>query len=231
MIAIKLLLIEDETKLVDALSYVLKKNGYVVDTAFDGESGIEMAATGVYDIIILDRMIPNRDGLSLLKELRAMGMETPVMFLTAKDSPKDRVEGLDAGADDYLVKPFFTDELLARLRALARRKGKELTHNTVTAAGLVFDPARCEVIKNNEVIHLTLKESLLLELLLRNCGQVITKDRIMEKVWGYNSDTEIANVDLYIHYLRKKLNTANIKTVRGVGYYLQEDPDVSTVTP
>jgi len=227
----KLLLVEDENKLVDALSYVLKKNGYVVDIAQDGESGIEMAATGVYDIIILDRMIPGRDGLSLLKELRSMGIESPVMFLTAKDAPKDRVEGLDAGADDYLVKPFFTDELLARLRALARRKGKELVRNTVTAAGLVFDPMRCEVIKDDEVIHLTLKESLLLELLIRNCGQVITKERIMEKVWGYNSDTEIANVDLYIHYLRKKLNTSNIRTVRGVGYYLQEDKDVSAVTP
>ncbi|MBP2645625.1 MAG: mprA 2 [Firmicutes bacterium] len=227
----KLLLVEDENKLVDALSYVLKKNGYVVDIAVDGELGIEMAATGVYDIILLDRMMPNRDGLSILKEIRAMGIEVPVMFLTAKDSPRDRVEGLDAGADDYLVKPFFTDELLARLRALSRRKNKELTRNTISAAGFSFDPMRCEVLKDEEVIHLTLKESLLFELLIRNCGQVITKERIMEKVWGYNSDTEIANVDLYIHYLRKKLNTSNIKTVRGVGYYLEEDADAATTAP
>ncbi len=223
----KLLIVEDEDKLVEALSYVLKKNGYAVDAALDGETGIEMASTGIYDIIVLDRMIPNLDGLSLLKEIRSLGLDTPVLFLTAKDAPKDRVEGLDAGADDYLVKPFFTGELLARLRALTRRKNKELIGNTIEAAGLVFDPLRCEVTKGNEVIHLTLKESLLLELLIRNYGRVITKENILEKVWGYNSDIELANVDLYIHYLRKKLNVSSIKTVRGVGYYLQEDTHVS----
>lgn len=223
----KLLIVEDEDKLVEALSYVLKKNGYAVDAALDGETGIEMASTGVYDIIVLDRMIPNLDGLSLLKEIRSLGLDTPVLFLTAKDAPKDRVEGLDAGADDYLVKPFFTGELLARLRALTRRKNKDFIGNTIEAAGLVFDPLRCEVTKDHEIIHLTLKESLLLELLIRNYGRVITKESIMEKVWGYNSDIEIANVDLYIHYLRKKLNVSSIKTVRGVGYYLQEDAHVS----
>jgi DNA-binding response OmpR family regulator len=228
---VKLLIVEDEDKLVDALSYVLKKNGFAVDAALDGETGIEMASTGVYDIIVLDRMIPKLDGLSLLKELRGLGLDTPVLFLTAKDAPKDRVEGLDAGADDYLVKPFFTGELLARLRALSRRKNKDLTENTLEAAGLVFDPLRCEVTRDNEVIHLTLKESLLLELLIRNCGRVITKENIMEKIWGYNSDIELANVDLYIHYLRKKLNAPLIKTVRGVGYYLQEDMDASAVAP
>lgn len=215
----KLLLIEDNRQLFDALSHVLKKNGYAVDIAADGETGLEMAASGIYDIIILDRMLPRKDGLDLLRELRTLGFSTPVLMLTARDAPKDRVEGLDAGADDYLVKPFFTEELLARLRALLRRKGKELTGNLVTAAGLTLDPMRGEVIRDGQAIHLTVKETLLLELLMRNPGQVVPKERIMEKVWGYNADTDMANVDLYIYYLRRKLPGESIKTVRGVGYY------------
>ena len=139
----KLLLVEDEGRLVDALSHLFKKNGFVVDSALDGETGIEMACTEAYDIIILDRMLPYKDGLSLLKEFRSLGYETPVLFLTAKDSPEDRAEGLDAGADDYLVKPFYTVELLARLKALGRRTGKELTENVITADDIVFrSPAR-----------------------------------------------------------------------------------------
>jgi DNA-binding response OmpR family regulator len=227
----KLLLVEDEDRLAEALSHLLKKNGYVVDTTADGETGTELAATGVYDVIVLDRMLPGRDGLSLLKEIRGLRVDTPVLFLTAKDAPTDRVEGLNAGADDYLVKPFFTDELLARLRALTRRKGKDLVNDTVDVAGLIFSPLRCEVIKGDQVIQLTAKEALLFDLLIRNYGCVITKERIMEKIWGYNSEAELANVDLYIHYLRKKLQVSSIKTVRGVGYYLQEDKNVSAATP
>lgn len=227
----KLLLVEDETKITEALSYILKKNGYVVDIALNGESGAEMASTGIYDIIILDRMLPRLDGLSLLKEIRGLGIATPVLILTAKDAPRERVEGLNAGADDYLIKPFFTEELLARLRAITRRQGSLPAKDRITAAGLSFDPLRGEVVKGEMVVQLTVKESLLLELLIRNYGCVITKERIMEKVWGYNSDAELANVDLYIHYLRKKLKTAHIKTVRGVGYYLQEDGNVSEAAP
>jgi DNA-binding response OmpR family regulator len=215
----KLLLVEDNKKLVEALGHVLKMNGYAVDSAHDGEKGFEMAISGVYDIIILDLMLPLMDGMSFLKEFRGLGFHTPVLILTAKDSPKDRVEGLDAGADDYLVKPFFTEELLARLRALTRRKGKDLVGDTITVDGLTLKPLLGEVVKGDETIHLTVKESLLLELLMRNHDQVVPKERIMEKVWGYNVDTDIASVDLYIYYLRKKLNIPNIKTVRGVGYY------------
>lgn len=223
----KLLLVEDEKKLYEALAHLLKKNGYVVDIAADGDTGVEMAATGVYDVIVLDRMLPRRSGLSLLREVRSMGLNTPVLFLTAKDSPADRVEGLNAGADDYLPKPFFTDELLARLRALTRRKSKDLVTNTIEAGGVLFDALRGEIVRGGEVIRLTWKESRLFELLIHNYGCVVTKERIMEKVWGFNSDAEIANVDLYIHYLRKKLNDSSIKTVRGVGYYFEEDKDVS----
>jgi DNA-binding response OmpR family regulator len=224
---VKLLLVEDELKLVKALSHILKQNGYVVDVATDGETGLELAVTGSYDLIILDRMLPHLDGLSIIKEYRNQGFHAPVIFMTAKDSPQDRVEGLDSGADDYLVKPFSTEELLARLRALARRKNKELVTSTITVAGLTLDPLKCEVTKGASVIQLSVKEALLLELLMRNHGQVVTKELIFERVWGYCSDTEFSNIDLYIHYLRKKLNVACIKTVRGVGYFLQEESHVS----
>lgn len=218
----KLLLVEDEKRLGEALAYILKKNGYLVDLVDEGETGAEMATTGVYDIIILDRMLPRLDGIEVLKEVRSKGYDTPVIFLTAKDAPKDRVEGLDAGADDYLIKPFSTEELLARLRALFRRKGRDIVGTTITAAGLILDPLKGEVIKDNEILQLSNKESQLLELLMRNSGQVVSKNRIFEKVWGYFAEAEAANVELYIHYLRKKLRTSSIKTVRGVGYCLQE---------
>ena len=223
----KLLLVDDEVRLVEALSHTLKKNGYVVDSAFDGNTGLEMANSGVYDLIILDRMLPGHDGMSILKELRAQLVNTPVIFLTARDSAEDRVDGLDAGADDYLIKPFSTEELLARLRALSRRQNKELTENTVTVGNLSLNPMRCEVAVDGQIIRLTVKESLLLELLMRNAGQVITKERILYKVWSYSSDIELSNVDLYIHYLRKKLPGHCIRTIRGVGYCLQEFIDVS----
>lgn len=223
----QLLLVEDERRLSEALSHILKRKGYGIEIASDGETGLDMAATGVYDILILDRMLPRRDGISLLKEFRRLGFDTPVLFLTAKDTPNDRVEGLDAGADDYLIKPFSTEELLARIRALTRRKHKELGEDTLSAAGWVLNPLRGEVTRKNQTVKLTVKESLLLELLMRNYGLVVSKDRILEKVWGYSSEIELANVDLYIHYLRKKMNTSLIKTVRGVGYYLKENDNVS----
>lgn len=218
----KLLLVEDETKLVEALSHYLKKNGFVVDVAGDGETGLDMACTGIYDLIVLDRMLPRQDGLSLLKKYRDLGYSTPVLFLTAKDTPDDRVEGLNAGADDYMVKPFYTVELLARLNALARRKGTELKENVLVADDLAFNPQRSQVEKNGEVIQLTLKEAQLLELLIRNHGLVITKERILQKVWGYNAETEETTINLYIHYLRKKLNISTLQTIRGVGYCLQK---------
>jgi len=223
----KLLLVEDEEKLTKALSHILRQNGYIVDVANNGETGLEMAVTESYDLVILDRMLPGRDGISIIKEFRRQGFNTPVIFMTAKDSPQDRVEGLDSGADDYLVKPFFTEELLARLRALARRKNKELIDNRVTVAGLTLDPLKGEVTKGEKVIQLSVKEAMLLELLMRNHGKVVTKELIFERVWGYSSDTEFGNIDLYIHYLRKKLNNSCIKTVRGVGYFLKEETDVS----
>ncbi|ATW27062.1 response regulator transcription factor [Candidatus Formimonas warabiya] len=222
-----LLLIEDEKKLTDALSYILKKNGYTVDVALDGETGLEMVLTGIYDVIVLDRMLPGRDGLSILKRMRSNHIQTPVIFLTAKDTVKDRIEGLDSGADDYLVKPFSMEELLARLRALMRRKEKDLAEDTLSARGFTFNPKMGEVKMGDQVIRLTVKESLLLELLMRNYGKVQSKICILEKVWGFNADIDEGNIDLYIHYLRKKLNSTCIKTVRGLGYCFKEDDYVS----
>lgn len=219
----KLLLIEDEKGLLSALIYLLEKNGYEVDSAMDGKTGYNMAVAADYDVIVLDRVLPGWDGIKVLTAFRNQGFSTPVLFLTAKDSLQDLVEGLDAGADDYLVKPFQVDELLARLRMLIRRKGKTLiAGKTLCAAGLTLDLQKGEVIKDKEVIKLSDKEFLLLELLVRNCGQVLSKNFIYEKVWGYNANSQLTSIDTYIYLLRKKLDGINISTVRGRGYLLQE---------
>lgn len=227
----RLLLVEDELRLTEALAYILKKNKYGVDLAYDGETGQEMAETGIYDLILLDRMLPKKEGVAVLKDLRAQGIKTPVLLLTARDAVEDRVEGLDAGADDYLVKPFSTEELLARIRALGRRPGSQMKDTRLQVASLVLDPLRCEASDGRETLRLTLKESQLLELFMRNRGQVITKEQILNRVWGLDSEAEANNVEIYIHYLRKKLNLRHccvrIETVRGVGYCLKEDDHVS----
>ncbi|MCR4436889.1 MAG: response regulator transcription factor [Clostridiales bacterium] len=222
----RLLLIEDEVRLSEALAYILKKNNYGIDTAYDGITGLEMAETGIYDLIILDRMLPGKEGLEILKEMRKKGIHTPVIVLTARDAVRDRVEGLDSGADDYLVKPFSTEELLARIRALSRRQGEVLQAGPLVLGSLVFDPLKAEIACGEEAVKLTLKESMILELLMRNKNQVITKDLILDKVWGVGSDIEINNLDVYLSYLRKKMASLNcgvvIETVRGVGYCLKE---------
>jgi DNA-binding response OmpR family regulator len=222
----KLLLVDDEVRLVEALAHTLKKHGYVVDFATDGDIAWEMASSDEYDLIILDRMLPGRDGLSILRDLRTQGISTPILFLTARDTFQDRVEGLDAGADDYLVKPFSKDEFLARIRALLRRRGKELASPIITACGLRLDVTSGKEAMSDRSITLTAKETLLLELLMRNYGRIVTKQTILSKVWNYNAEIEMANVDLYIHYLRKKLGTQCIQTVRGIGYCIREEKHV-----
>jgi DNA-binding response OmpR family regulator len=226
----RLLLVEDERRLSEALSYILKKNNYLVDVAYDGRSGQEMAESNIYDVIILDRMLPGKEGLSVLRDLRKQNVSTPVLILTAKDEIKDRVEGLDSGADDYLVKPFSTEELLARIRALGRRKSEQLQSTNLKTCLFELDPLNCEVIMNNQTIRLTLKESQLLELLIRNKGKVITRDQILSRVWGFDSDVDMNNIEIYIYYLRRKLNLKDtgvrIETIRGIGYSFREDNNV-----
>ena len=222
----RILLVEDETRLSDALEQIFKQQGYLVDATGDGIKGQDMAETGIYDVIILDRMLPNAEGIEILKYLRTGGITTPVIFLTAKDAVSSRVEGLDAGADDYLIKPFSKNELLARVRALARRSENLQQSETVCVASLCLDTRSCEATAGEEKAKLTVTESQLLELLMRNRGQVLTKEQILDRVWGFDKEVEINNVELYIFYLRKKINLAkggvDIQTIRGVGYCLKE---------
>ncbi|WP_346352887.1 response regulator transcription factor [Azotosporobacter soli] len=216
----RLLLVEDEAKLAEALSYQLRHHSYLVDCRHNGEAGLESALSGIYDLLILDRMLPKLDGLTLLKEFRAQGHKTPVLFLTAKDTYQDRVAGLDAGADDYMVKPFSTEELLARIRALGRRLDKDFVDDVIALGSLRLDPLRSLVYVADRPVHLSAKEMQLLELLMRNHKQVLTKNQIFFKIWG-NSNSDFANVDLYVHYLRRKLPPDLIKTIRGIGYSLE----------
>ena len=191
--------------------------------AADGDAALALAQEQAYELFVLDWMLPKRDGISVLKEIRSLGLEAPVLMLTARDSLADRVKGLDAGADDYLIKPFLTDELLARLRALARRKKKDYIGNLIAAGAWTLDPLKGEARCGDRCVQLSQKEAQLLELLMVNEGQVLTKERIFERVCGYCAEAELSSVELYIHYLRKKLLTAAIKTARGVGYYWQDE--------
>lgn len=227
----RLLLVEDEKRLSDALTHIFKKHNMGVDVAYDGETGQEMAETGIYDLIILDRMLPKKEGLMVLKALRGNGIKTPVLLLTARDAVEDRVSGLDAGADDYLVKPFATEELLARIRSLSRRQHDQLHSEKIQVGSLILDPLHCEATYEDEIIKLTLKETQLLELFMRNRGQVITKEQLLDRVWGLDTAVELNNVEIYIHYLRKKLDlqkcNVKLETVRGIGYRLKEGANVS----
>lgn len=223
----RLLLVEDEVMLCDALVYILKKNNYIVDTAYDGVEGNEMVQSKIYDVIILDRMLPGKNGIDILKDIRKMKIETPVIMLTAMDSIENRVEGLDNGADDYLVKPFDTKELLARIRALGRRHTNFIQGENIKLHSLIFDPLRGEIECKGNIVKLTSKESQLLELLARNKNQVITKDQILDRVWGLDSDVEMNNnIEVYFSYLRRKLRKISsnvvIETIRGIGYCLKE---------
>ncbi|MDP4181437.1 MAG: response regulator transcription factor [Bacillota bacterium] len=222
----RILLVEDEVPLSEAISYMLKKNNYVVDAVFDGISGQLMAETKVYNIIILDRMLPGKEGLDVLKELRKQGVTTPVLILTAKDSVKNRIEGLNSGADDYLIKPFSKGELLARVRALGRRQTEIIVNEELKIGNISFNSLKGEIKINGLTIKLTSKESQILEILIKNKNMVISKEQLMEKIWGFQSDIELNNIEVYLSYLRKKLAASNcgiiIETMRARGYCLKE---------
>jgi len=223
----RLLLVEDEKKLADALVHILKKHGYETDVSYDGQDGLDNALTDIYDVIILDRMLPGRNGIDILKGIREEGIITPVIFLTAIDGITERVKGLDSGADDYLVKPFSTDELLARIRALLRRKEKGIKSDSLMFVGnLKYSPELLMIYFKEVEIKLTFKEGQLFELLASNKNMILSKDRIFDKVWGFNTESDTSIVEIYIHHLRKKVcspkNGIDIETVRSVGYRLME---------
>ena len=223
----RVLLVEDEKYMARAVAEILKKNNYTVDLAHDGEYGLDCALSGIYDFIVLDIMLPKKDGLTILKELRGAGLETPVILLTAKGQIEDKVKGLDLGADDYLPKPFHTDELLARLRALNRRKASAFHSDGVLAFGDIrLSPHTLILACEEREIQLKLKEAQILELLMVNKNQILSKDAIIEKVWGYEADAEDNHVETHVSRLRKALvrvrSHTEIRTVRGAGYILGE---------
>lgn len=217
----RVLLVEDDRALSMAVAYRLKKEGLEVVACPDGLSGLAAAEAGAFDLLLLDRMLPGMDGVTLLKALRAQGSATPVLLLTAMDGIGDRVVGLDAGADDYLVKPFAMDELMARVRALMRRQPQWIPDGAVQAGDLVFDPACLSLRCQERTVELTPREGRLMEFLLRNRGQVLPRSVIIDRVWR-DTFVEGGNLDIHVHFLRKRLDEirsrAVIRTVRGVGY-------------
>lgn len=222
----RLLLVEDEVRLSQALVEILQKNRYGVDAVYTGTEGLKYAQSGIYDAIILDVMIPEIDGWTILKKIRDEKNNVPILMLTAKDEMEDKIYGLDLGADDYMTKPFNTDELLARIRALTRRRG-EVKENCLEFGDLIFNKDNCEISKKSgESIKLSLKEFQILDLLFDNPRQIIDKERIISKIWGGDSDAEFNNVEVYISFLRKKMETlkinTKIRTARGIGYSLEE---------
>ncbi|MBF7097265.1 response regulator transcription factor [Alkalibacter mobilis] len=220
----RVLLVEDEKPLAQAVAKIFENNKILTDVVYDGLEGQLLADENIYDVIILDIMLPEVDGLQILKGIREKGKNTPVLILTAMDTTKDKVKGLNMGADDYMVKPFETEELLARVRALARRP-KEIYHDsTIGYSDITLNINTGEVTIDGNPKNLTSKESQLLEMFLRNPGMIISKDHIIDRIWGFDSLAAENSVEIYVHYLRKKLvkSRSMIQTVRGLGYVLKE---------
>ncbi|KPJ63161.1 transcriptional regulator [candidate division WOR-1 bacterium DG_54_3] len=221
----RILLIEDEIKVANFIERGLKEEYYVVDVAKDGENGIYLAEVNVYDLIILDIMLPGKDGVSVCRELRNKKIDVPILMLTAKDRVQDKVLGLDAGADDYLTKPFAFEELLARVRALLRRKNKR-TSPVLKVADLELNQLTHKVNRAGKEIMLTMKEYNLLEYLMLNANHIVTRTMISEHVWNESFDSFTNVIDVYINYLRSKIDkgfgTELIHTIRGIGYILKE---------
>jgi heavy metal response regulator len=222
----RLLVVEDEKKVASFIKQGLEEEGYAVDVALDGEEGLGMALDQVHDLIILDISLPKMDGLQVLKKLRHQKVNSPVLLLTVRATIEDKVLGLDAGADDYLTKPFAFQELVARVRALLRRRA-EAEPALLQIGELILDPARRIVSRSGEKIDLTSKEFALLEYFMRNPGRVLTRTMIIEHVWNYDFDTMTNIIDVYVNYLRKKIDSGHgaklIHTVRGVGYVMKAE--------
>lgn len=221
-----ILLAEDDLRLARAVRRVFEEETHAVQSVGDGEAALSAATKQPFDVMVLDIMLPKLDGFEVCRKMRMAGVETPVLMLTARTDVQDRVNGLDAGADDYMVKPFAVAELLARVRALARRGARsQNARDRLKAGDLVLDVSRHSAIRGKKEIELTVKEFQLLELLLRHQGQVLTRAQILDHVWQYDRDFASNVVDIYIHYLRNKIDkgfkTQLIHTIRGVGYTLE----------
>jgi DNA-binding response OmpR family regulator len=218
------LVVEDERRLAQVIRRVLEEESHTVDLAYDGEEGLAMAMEGSHDVIVLDILLPELDGIAVCQALRKNRVDTPVLLLTALDDVQDRVRGLDAGADDYLPKPFAFQELLARLRALSRRRVQAREPERLQTADLVLDLNRRRAERAGRIIELSPKEFALLEFLMRNEGRVITRTQILDHLWGYDHTPDSNLVDVYVSYLRRKVDKGQpnklIGTIRGVGYFL-----------
>ena len=224
----RILMVEDDQALCAAVDIHLRQQGYTVDYAHTGEDGLHFALQIAYDLILMDRMLPELDGLEAVRTLRSRGFSTPVLMLTALDGVPDRVDGLDAGADDYLAKPFAAEELLARIRALSRRPRQWESTSRLSAGDLELDTELAALRGPAGACSLSRREKQLLELFLRNAGQTLTRELLLSRVWGPDAPVEDGNLDNYIHFLRRRLRTVGsavrLATVRSVGYRLEVGP-------
>lgn len=222
----KILVVEDDEALREAIIALLTEENYLADEAADGEEGLYLAESGIYDLLILDIMLPGVNGLDIVKKIRTAGNMVPILLLTARDSVADKVYGLETGADDYLVKPFAIQELLARIKALIRRGGSVANDGKINYGGVTLDSKVRDGFVDAKALGLTAKEYDLLEFMVLNKEQILTREQIFDRVWGFESETTISVVDLYIHYLRKKLAHTGLdsmlRTVRGAGFMLKE---------
>lgn len=229
----RILIIEDQKNMAEAIEYILKKNNYIVDFALDGEEGLDLALTDIYDLILLDVMLPTMDGFTILKKIRKQEIHVPVIMLTAKGEVEDKCSGLDLGADDYLAKPFQTEELLARIRAILRRKNNDYSENVLTFENIELNVTNLKLKCDENEYDLTLKESQVLELLMVRAKNIVSKDILIDKIWGLLNSAIDNNVEVYVSFLRKKLESMNanvkIKTIRGVGYSLVEKEEEKDV--
>ena len=220
----KILVVEDELRLAEALQQIMQEQKYQVDVANDGNDGLDYALYGDYDVIVLDVMLPGKDGFEIVRALRAAKIKTPVIMLTARDDVRDKIRGLDKGADDYMTKPFVPEELLARIRALSRRQGEVLLEE-ISMEDLTLSLSTNDLLCGAKSIHLAFKEFEIMKILLSNQKAIVSKEMLISKVWGDDSDAEDNNVEAYISFLRKKLSflgsSVQISTIRKVGYRLE----------
>lgn len=219
----RILVVEDEKEIADGISHILCKTGYQVDCVYDGESGLEYILSGIYDLILLDLMLPKLNGIDVVKKVRTENMAVPIIMLTAKSQVDDKIQGLNSGADDYVIKPFDKGELLARIGARLRKQAKE-NDGRISAFDIAINPSNYMLEKESKSIKLSKIEYQLIEYFMMNKNHILSKEMIINKIWGYNDETDYNNIEVYVSFLRKKLRfvqaEAVIATKKGIGYYL-----------